>query len=61
MLEFRVVELNKALHGNHRMDDWIRLFNVKTEDELGVLEASTKNMGILEVIKEVRVMSLRKN
>ena len=61
MLEIHVVELNKTLNGNHRMDDWIRLFNVKTEEELKMLEASTKNLGILEAIKEVRVMSLRKN
>ena len=61
MLELHVVELNKTLNGNQRMDDWIRLFNVKTEEELEMLEASTKNPGILEEIKEVRVMSLRKN
>ena len=61
MLEIHVVELNKTLRGNQRMDDRIRLFNVKTEEELGMLEASTKNVGILEAINEVRVMSLRKN
>ena len=61
MLEIHVVELNKTLSGNRRMNDWIRLFNAKTEEELEVLEASTKNLGILEAIKEVRVMSLRKN
>ena len=61
MLEIHVIELNKSLSGNHRMDDWIRLFNAKTEEELEMLEAGTKNLGILEAIKEVRVMSLRKN
>ena len=61
MLEVLVVELNKSLSGNHRMDDWIRLFNVKTEEEMEMLKTSTKNLGILEAIKEVRVMSLRKN
>ena len=61
MLEVHVVELNKSLSGNHRMDDWIRLFNAKTEEEMEMLKASTKNLGVLEAIKEVRVMSLRKN
>lgn len=42
------------------MDDWIRLFNVRTEEELEMLEASTKNVGIIEAIKEVRIMSLGK-
>ena len=61
MLEIHVVELNKSLSGNNRMDDWIRLFNVKTEEEIEMLKASTKNLGILEAIKEVRIMNLRKN
>ena len=34
---------------------------VKTEEELEILEASTKNLGIIEAIKEVRIMSLRNN
>ena len=34
---------------------------VKTEEDLEILEASTKNLGIIEAIKEVRIMSLRKN
>ena len=34
MLEIHVVELNKTLSGTNRMDDWIRLFNAKTEEEL---------------------------
>ena len=61
MLEVHVIELNKTLSGTGRMDDWIRLFNVKTEEELEMLEMSTKNLGILEAVKEVRIMSLRKN
>ena len=55
-----MMELNKTLNGMNRMDEWIRLFNAETEEELDMLEASTKNMGILEVVKEVRIMSLRK-
>ena len=60
MLELHVIELNKPLSGAGRMDEWIRLFNAKTEEELKMLEASTKNEGILEAIREVRGMSLKK-
>ena len=60
MLEIHVIELNKVLKGIDRMDGWIRLFNVKTEEELAMLETGTENLGILEEIKEVRIMSLRK-
>lgn len=60
MLEIHVVELNKTLNGTSRMDEWIRLFNARTEEELDMLETSTKNLGILEAVKEVRIMSLRK-
>lgn len=60
MLEIHVIELNKPLSGTDSMDDWIRLFNVKTKEELKMLETRTKNTGILEAIKEVRVMSLGK-
>ena len=60
MLELHVIELSKTLSGTGRMDEWIRLFNAKTEEELKMLEASTKNEGILEAIREVRGMSLKK-
>lgn len=60
MLEIHVIELNKPLSGTSRMDDWTRLFNVRTEEELDMLEAETRNTGILEAVKEVRIMSLGK-
>ena len=60
MLEIHVVELNKPLSGRDRMDEWIQLFNAETEEELNMLEARTGNIGILEAIKEVRIMSLGK-
>ena len=60
MLEIHVIELNKPLNGTGRMDEWIRLFNAETEEELEMLEASTKNLGILEAVKEVRDMGLGK-
>ena len=60
MMELHVIELNKTLNGTNQMDEWIRLFNAETEEDLDMLEASTKNVGILEAVKEVRIMSLRK-
>ena len=60
MLEIHVIELNKPLSGTGQMDEWIRLFNAETEEDLDMLKAHTKNIGILEAIKEVEIMSLGK-
>lgn len=57
LLEVHTIELNKPLSGG-RMDDWIRLFKAETEEEITMLEAETKNPGILEAIKEVREMGM---
>ncbi|MDE7354535.1 MAG: Rpn family recombination-promoting nuclease/putative transposase [Acetatifactor sp.] len=53
-----MIELGKELNGRSALDDWIKLFNVKTEEELNMLQ--TKNPGVLEAISEVRKMSLGK-
>ena len=58
MLEIHVIELNKTLSGSGRMDDWIRLFNAQTEEELDMLQTKPKNLGIVEAIREVRTMGL---
>ena len=60
MVEVHVIELNKTLSGTGPMDEWIQLFNTETEEELEMLEAKTKNVGIIEAVKEVREMSLIK-
>ena len=60
MLEIHVIELNKTLSGTGRMDEWIRLFNTQTEEELDMLRTNTKNPGIIEAIREVRTMRLGK-
>lgn len=60
MLEIHVIELNKTLSGSDRTDEWIRLFNAQTEEELDMLHAKTKNPGIAEAIREVREMGLGK-
>lgn len=58
VLEVHVIELEKALHGADPIDDWIRLFNTETEEGLAMLEADTRNAGILEAIKEIRAMGM---
>ena len=52
-----MIELNKALAGQ-KIDEWIRFFNVRTQEELDMLRMQTKNVGILEAINEVEHMSL---
>lgn len=59
LFEIHVIELRKQLTGKEPVDDWIRLFNAETEAELDMIR--TKNPGILEAIREVRIMSLRKD
>lgn len=58
VFEVHIIELRKKLNGKERMDDWIRFFNAKSEEELDMIQ--TRNAGILEAIKEVKVMSLSK-
>lgn len=41
-----------------RIDEWIQLFNVETEEDLKMLESTTKNLGVLEAVEEVRHVSL---
>lgn len=56
LVELHVIERDKVLRGQS-IDEWIRLFNVKTQ-ELDMLRMSTENVGILEVIDEVEHLSL---
>jgi predicted transposase/invertase (TIGR01784 family) len=58
MFEIHTIELKKKLNGEDRVDDWIRLFNAKTEEELDMIK--TSNPGIREAMRELRVMSLGK-
>ena len=60
-LEIHIIELNKKLRGTEQMDDWIRLFKAETEEELDMIRTQTRNPGVLEAIKEVKVMNLGKN
>ena len=58
LFEIHIIELKKRLNGIEKVDDWIRLFNAQTEEDLTIIK--TKNPGILEAMKELRVMSLGK-
>ena len=58
LLEVHILELQKKLKGEERMNDWIRVFNAKTEDDLDMIK--TDNPGILEAIKEIKLASAGK-
>lgn len=60
MFEIHIIELNKPLNGSDRMDEWIQLFNAETEEELDMLQTKTKNEGILEAIRELKIMQMGK-
>ena len=51
--------MKKQISGDRPVDDWIRLLNAETETELDMIK--TENPGILAAVREVKVMSLRKN
>lgn len=55
ILELHIIELSKKLNGE-AVDDWIRFFNVKSEEQLKMIQ--TKNSGIQEAIRELRRMSM---
>ena len=56
MLEVHIVELRKKLAGENPVNEWIRLFNVESMEELDMIR--TNNPGIKEAIRELRTMSL---
>ena len=58
LLEVHIVELQKKLSGEERMNDWIRVFNAKTEVEWDMIK--TKNPGILEAIREIKLANAGK-
>ena len=53
--ELHIIELGKGLRGE-RLDDWIRLFQAKSEEELEML--TTKNKGLAEAAEVMKRMSL---
>ncbi len=55
-LEIHTIELKKELEGEEPVNDWIRLFNAKSEDELDMIR--TKNVGIREAVRVIREYNL---
>lgn len=58
ILQLHIIELGKELAGEGQVEDWIRFFNVETEEDLKMIEAKTRNPGIQEAIQELRQFSL---
>ena len=56
LLELHIIELRKTLTGNSRIDDWIRLFNAETEEDLHMIK--TKNAGVQRAKYVLQEMSL---
>ena len=56
LLELHIIELRKTLMGNSRIDDWIRLFNAETEEDLHMIK--TKNAGVQRAKYVLQEMSL---
>ena len=56
LLELHIIELRKTLTGNSRLDDWIRLFNAETEEDLHMIR--TKNAGVQKAKYVIQEMSL---
>lgn len=58
MLEIHIIELQKQLTGDSSIDDWIRFFNAKTEEDLDMIK--TQNQGVQAAVCEVKTLSLPK-
>lgn len=60
MLELHTIELKKEPAKNQPspLDEWHSLFNAKTEEDLDMIKSRTKNLGIIEAIKELKEISL---
>ena len=56
LLELHIIELQKRLNGNSRLDDWIQLFNARTEEDLHMIR--TKNAGVQKAKCMIQEMSL---
>ena len=56
MIEIHTLELKKKLTGDNPEDNWIRLFNAESKEDLDMIK--TKNPGIQEAIRELRRLSL---
>jgi len=58
VMEIHIVEINKATQADKAINEWIKLFRCRSEEELTMLE--TKNPGIKIAIEQLKQMSLRR-
>ncbi len=60
VLELHTIELKKKPDKKqpNLLDEWHSLFNAETEEELDMIKSRTKNLGIIEAIKELKEISL---
>lgn len=56
LFEVHIIELKKQVKGTEAVDDWIRLLNAESEEDLDMIK--TANTGVLEAMKVVKTMSL---
>lgn len=60
MLELHTIELRKQPNEAQPcpLDEWHCLFNAKTQEDLDMIKSKTRNLGIMEAIKELKEISL---
>ena len=60
VFEVHIIELQKKLTEEDSLKDWIQFFNATSEEELNMIKTRTKDPGVLEAIREVKVMNFGK-
>lgn len=60
ILELHTIELKKQPNQAQPspLDEWHRLFNAKTQEDLDMIKSKTGNIGIMEAIKELKEISV---
>ena len=60
IIELHTIELKKRPDKEQPspLDEWHSLFNAETEEELNMIKSGTKNLGIMEAIKELKEISI---
>lgn len=60
IIELHTIELKKrpSKEQPSPLDEWHSLFNAETEEELDMIRSGTKNLGIIEAIKELKGFSI---
>ncbi len=57
LFEIHTIELRKD-PGDSTLADWVRLFNAESEEDMDMI--GTGNAGVMEAIKEIKIMNLGK-